>query len=381
MPTLESLAGEDPEVTIVYVLRKVKIADLLDAFENTFKQLYDSKDYKGDWKTDAITAAVNDYVAKTDAVKQDYRDKKIVTITGSSMVVVGGILSFTPLAPIVWGLAGAGTAMNSVTNVVDLADRSKQNAWESAKNKLKDFVENPFQGTTFKVIQESLMASYAKIKNYVSPDDYSILLQGLGWNYFAFRKEGKSHEDAMKMLHDNLEFFRTNRFTISTDLRLGDENAIQDLQGKIAPSFNSLLGTAGALVMIGISAGVSISAITAGISIASATFRYAETIARGLLAIGNFASASLNIMFRFGPAISAIGGVVSIVFDSIALANLDKTFKPYYDFKDTCVRMLDESRTAYLKENDVIVEMLEFINADKKDLQSVEESHSGATTS
>lgn len=369
MPNLTELGQRDVENVFSYTLQKTTVDTLLNAFKETFKLLYDVKDYKGDWQTGAIDAAVKNYVAKTDAIKEDYRAKKITHLTASSVTVVGGILSFTPLAPIGWGMLGLGSATNAITDVVDLVDSSKQKDWNSAKDVLKGFVENPFEGTTFKIVYERLMTSYAEIRNYVAIDDYSIILQGLGWNYFVFRKHGKSHEEAMQELHTTLDFFRTKRYTISTDLKLGKQGAIQDIQNQIKASAKDLLSTAGALAMMGLAAGVSITAITAGINIASATFRFAEGIARGLLAIGNFATRAFNTMLTVGPGIAIVGGIVSIVVESIALANIDETFKPYYDFKDECMKLLDKSRVDYLKNNDIIIEMIKFINEEIKATQ------------
>lgn len=366
MPSLNELSQKDVENVFSYTLKKMTVEELLDAFKETFKQLYNLNGYEGGWQSNAIDAAVKNYIAKTDAIKEDYRAKKIIHIQASSMTIVGAILSFTPLAPVGWGLAGAGTATNAITDVVDLLDKSKQENWNIAKDKLKSFVEDPYQGTTFKIVYQSLMTSYAKIRQRVSVDDYSILLQGLGWNYFLFRKHGMSHEDVVeKELKGMLELFRTEKYTISDDLRMGDTEAIQNIQNKIKPSCDSLLRTLGTLGMIGFASGLSIAAITMGIKIASGTFRFAETIAKGMLAIGNVASASLNLMLKYAPVVSIIGGVVSIVFSAIDLANIDKVFKPYYDFKDECVKLLDESRIQYLRNNDVIVEMIKFMNEEK----------------
>lgn len=363
MSGLMDLASKDDVETIFsFILRKITVDDLLNAFQETFKLLYDVKDYEGGWHSDAINAAIDNYKNKTDAIKADYRDKKITRLTGSSVTVVGGILSFTPLAPIGWGMVALGSATNTVTEVVDLADRSKQNAWNSAKDALKGFIEDPYQGTEFQTVYQSLMTSFAKIREHVATDDYSILLQGLGWNYFVFRKHGKSHEEAVQELKTTLNLFRIHRYTISTDLKSGKPDAINDIQNTIKASFSSLLSTAGALAMMGLAAGVSFSAITLGIGIASATFRFAETIARGLLAIGNVASKTLDIMFKFGPAIAAVGGVVSIVFDSIALDHIDETFKPYYDFMDNCRKLLKQYEDEYSKNNGMIAEMIKFIN-------------------
>lgn len=365
MPGLIDLSQKEVENVFSYTLQKIKTDDLLDAFKGTLKQLYDVEDYKGGWQSNAMYAAANNYIAKTDAIKKDYKDKRITHIAASSVNIVGGILSFTPFAPIGWGLLGLGTATNAATDVVDLLDRSKQNDWNSAKDALKNFVENPFQGTTFELVYQSLMTTYAKIRNFVATDDYSILLQGLGWNYFVFRKGGKSHEEAIQQLKTTLEFFRTHRYTISTDLKLGKQNAIQDIQNQIKPSFQNLAANVGALAMIGLAAGISISAITAGINIASATFKFAEPLARGLLAIGNFAARALDVMLKAGPVVAIVGGVLSVVFEAIALANIDETFKPYYDFKDECVKLLDEYKIEYEKNDAIIVEMIKFMKETK----------------
>jgi hypothetical protein len=96
MPGLTDLSRQDVENVFSYTLQKITTDELLDAFKETFKQLYDVREYEGGWQTNAINAAVKDYIAKTDAIKEDYRAKKITHITASSVTVVGGVLSFTP---------------------------------------------------------------------------------------------------------------------------------------------------------------------------------------------------------------------------------------------------------------------------------------------
>jgi hypothetical protein len=364
---LDVLSKIEVENVFGYTLKKYdSTKEFLNAFEPILKRLYELQDYDGGWNKNSIDNAVAVYFSKTDAIKSDFEAKKIVKITGSSVSIIGGVLSFTPFAPIGWGLLGLGSATNAVTDVVDLSDRSKQNAWETAKNTLQDFVDNPFQGTNFKVVYDSLMDTFTKIKTKVPQDDYSILLQGLGWNYFAFRKEGMSHDDAINELHVTLDLFRTQRYIISDDLKKGVGSAIQHIQNTIVPSCNSLLSAAGALAMLGLSAGISIGAITQGITIASATFSYAEAIAKGLLHIGNFATKTFNFLMNYGPAIAIVGGVASIVFDSMALAHIDETFKPYYEYGTTCKSLIDQYEVEYKKDNEVIREMIRFM-VEKKD--------------
>lgn len=368
---LDDLKKNDIENVFSYTLNKFETTDeFLNAFKPTLEQLYNVKDYNGGWNSEAIDKAVQNYIDKTDAIKADYEAKKWVKIAGSSITIVGSVMSFTPLAPIGWGLAGTGTAVNAITDVVDLVDNSKQKAWESAKNTLRDYVNNPFQETTFKVVYDNLMETFRNIKSKVAIDDYSILLQGLGWNYFVFRKEGMSNEDAINQLRKTLELFRTQRYTLSTELRAGQESAINDIRNIIEPSSDSLLQTAGSLALIGLAAGVAIGTMTAGVNLASSTFRYAENIARGLVRIGSYTSRAVNIMVTLGPYVAIIGGVASIIFDVIALNKLDETFKPYYEYKDKCVELLNKYKEEYMKNNDIIVEMIRFMNEDKKEKES-----------
>lgn len=281
------------------------------------------------------------------------------------MTIAGGILSFTPFAPIGWGLLGAGGAMNAITDVVDLADKSKQKAWEIAKKNLQAYVDNPFENTDFKDIYDGLIATYTSIKEKISNEDYTIILQGMGWNYFLFRSQCKTHEEAIQMLKTTLELFKTKRYTISTALKTGNKDAIKEIQNEIAVSSNDLLITAGALGLIGISAGIGIGAVVAGINIANAAFRGAETIAHALLSIGNFAMRSFNFMMKAGPVIAIVGGVIAIVLDSKAIHDIDNTFKPYYDYKTECENLIKEYKREYDKTNAAISGMYEFLMEDK----------------
>ncbi|MGY5832145.1 hypothetical protein ACXHQJ_19085 [Vibrio vulnificus] len=368
MSGLDELKKNEVENVFSFTLNKFESSsEFLTAFEHTLIELYQLSDYHGDWDSAILDKAVEEYVKKTDAIKKDYQAKKITKVTGSSMTIFGAILSFTPLAPVGWGLAGAGAATNAITDVVDLADKHKQKEWETAKNRLRDLVNNPFEGTNFKKVYDELMKTYSNLKSRVALDDYSVILQGLGWNYFAFRKENMTHEAAMKQLLKTCDLFRTHRYMISDDLKTGKQNAIQDMQNLITPSCNSLVSTAGALAMIGLSAGVAVAAITAGINVAAQTFQYAEAIAHGLLAIGNFATKTLNMLIKVSPVIAIIGGVASIVFDSMALSNIDKTFKPYYDYKDECVVLITNYKHEYKKNNDIIIEMIKFMDEDRAD--------------
>lgn len=363
---LNDLSKVDVINVFSYVLSRYSVDEFLKKFESLLKKLYEHKDYKGRWDQTRIDGILKEYEKRTDAIKKDYKDKKIVHLTGSSVTIVGGILSFTPLAPIGWGLLGTGGAMNAITDVVDLADKSKQNAWKNAKNNLQAYVDNPFEGTDFKDIYDSLIETFTSVKEKISNEDFTIILQGMGWNYFLFRsQEEMTHEKAIQLLKTNLELFKTHPYTISTKLKEKDNEAIKDIKNKIAASSNNLLMQAASLGLIGIAAGIGVGATVAGINIANAALRGAETLAKALLSIGNFAMRAYNFMLKAGPVIAIIGGVVTIVLDSIAIQNIDNTFKPYYDYKIECKRIIDQYKCEYDKTNKAICEMYEFLTEDK----------------
>ncbi len=360
---LNDLSKKEVENVFSYTLSKYDSLDeFLDKFKEVLSKLYEHKDYKGGWDDQKIDPLLNEYEKKTDAIKKDYRDKKIVKLTGSSVNIIGGILSFTPFAPIGWGLLGIGSGMTAITDVVDLADKSKQNAWAKAKNALCGYVENPFKDTAFQDIYESLIKTYKAVTDKISNDDYSVILQGMGWNYFLFRSNGKSHEEAIELLKDVLVLFKTKRYTISTELRLGDSNAIKDIQLQVTSSANSLYTQVGALGMIGIMAGIGATTTLAGIRVAGLAFSYAENIAHCLLVIGNGSMRFIAFMTKVSPAIAVVGGVTSIVVNSIALHNLEQTFKPYYDFKDECKKLYDSYKDEYKKTDAAITAMYQFMN-------------------
>lgn len=365
---LIDLSKKDVENVFTYALVEKYDSDVdkfLNDFESILKKLYEHKDYKGGWNQQKIDTLFTDYEKRTDSIKKDYKDKKIVRLTGSSMTIAGGILSFTPFAPIGWGLLGAGGAMNSITDVVDLTDKRKQKAWEEAKNNLRTYVENPFENTSFKDVYDELMKTFKLVQTKIANDDYTVIIQGLGWNYFLFRSQNKTHEEAIKLLKDVLELFKTHRYTISTELRTENEDAIKDIQCQIKASCRDLLTTVGALGMLGISAGIGVGSLIAGFNIAGATFRNAETIAHGLLRIGNFAMRNFDKMLKVGAALAIIGGVCSIIVDSKALQELDKTFEPYYQYGIECKKIIDQYKVEYEKTNDVICRMYKFITEDR----------------
>lgn len=360
---LNDLSKKDVENVFSYTLSKYdSIDNFLDKFKNVLGKLYEYKNYKGGWNEDKINTLLYDYGKRTDSIKKDFRDKKIVHLTGSSVTVVGGILSYTPLAPVGWGLLGIGGSMNAITDVVDIADKRKQNAWKQAKENLQAYVENPFNGTAFEDIYRSLIETYLSVKNNISNSDYTVILQGLGWNYFLFRSQGKNHEEAVMVLKDVLKLFKTHRYTISTELKNRNPDAIKNIQEQVSTSCSELLVKIGTLGIIGLSAGIGIGATLAGINIASLAFRHAESIAVFLLGIGNGAMRFLSFMQKSAPAIAIVGGIASIVMDSIAIHNIDKTFEPYYAFKDECRDLFDKYKDEYKKTDVAICGMYKFIN-------------------
>lgn len=371
---LDDLAKKDVENIFSYVLSKYpSVNDFLMNFDTILKKLYEHKDYKGGWDQTKVDGLLREYEKRTDAIKKDYQDKKIVHITGSVITTIGGVISLplSPLAPIGWGLVGIGSAMSSITDVVDLADKSKQKAWERAKNNLQDYVENPFANTTFKDVYDGLMRTFKSVKDKISNEDYTVILQGLGWNYFLFRSQNKSHEESIGMLTDVLELFRTHRYTISTDLKTGKREAIEEIKYEVEKSSNSILMTAGVLGLMGLSAGLGVGALIAGCNIAGAAFRGAETIAHCLLYVGNFAMRNLNSLIKAGPYLAIIGGAASIVLDAMALNNIGETFKKYYDYKTECEKIINQYKVDYEKTNDAICGMYKFLTEDRS--QKVED--------
>ena len=114
--------------------------------------------------------------------------------------------------------------------------------------------------------------------------------------------------------------------------------------------------------MIGIMAGIGATTTLAGIRVAGLAFSYAENIAHCLLAIGNGSMRFIAFMTKVSPAIAVVGGVASIVVNSIALHNLEQTFKPYYDFKDECKKLYDSYKDEYKKTDAAITAMYQFMN-------------------
>lgn len=366
---LDQLAKEKVETVFSTILSKFNsVDDFLSHFGDVLCTLYEHKGYQGGelCNQEKMDSLLRDYVLKTDAIKKDYRDKKIVHLTGSSVTVVGGILSYTPLAPIGWGLLAAGSSMNAITDVVDLADKNKQKAWENAKNSLKDYVERPYANSSFWDVYDSIIKSYKNVSDKIAIDDFSILLQGMGWNYFLFRTtEGCDHDTALNKLHEVLELFQTNKYIISTDLKQGKQDAINDIRNQIEASSMNLTTTVAALGLVGLSAGIGIGSIVAGCNIALSTLKFSESMAHILLTIGNSALRFVNIMQKIGPSLAIVGGVISIVFDSCAIKNLDKSFKPYYDFGDNCKSIFEKYKKEYDQTEVAICEMFKFIEEDR----------------
>lgn len=366
---LNDLAKKDVENVFTQVLNKFEnVDDFLNIFEDVLRNLYNHKDYKGGgWNQDKIDNLLRDYEKRTDAIKKDYRDKKIVHLTGSSVTVVGGILSMTPLAPVGWGLVAAGSSMSAVTDIVDLADKKKQKAWEEAKTALKDYVEHPFRDNDFNDIYDGIIKAFLSIENKIANDDFTVVLQGLGWNYFLFRSQGYDHDVSINRLKDICELFRTHRYTISTKLRNRNGDAIKDVQNTVTASCNDLVQSVAALGLIGISAGIGVGAVVAGINVANMAFRSSEALAHVLLSIGNGALRFVNTMSKVAPVLAIVGGVASIVINSKAIHDIDKTFKTYYDFKDECERFLNQCREEYEKTDVAIKEMYKFMTEDKSE--------------
>ncbi len=109
---------------------------------------------------------------------------------------------------------------------------------------------------------------------------------------------------------------------------------------------------------------IGVSATLASIKVAGLTFGHAENIAHSLLAIGNGSMRFLSLMTKVSPAIAIVGGVMSIIVDSIAIHNLNQTFKPYYDFKNQCKELYDSYKDEYKKTDAAITTMYQFMRED-----------------
>lgn len=365
---LDDLTKQQVDDTITYCLINKYDKDV-DAFLNDFKdileKLFQASDYRSTpWDDRKANDLLANYRSRTDAVKQDYRDKKIVKVTGSTAMTLGGFLMFfPPLLPIGCAAVGAGTLLNAGTEIAELTDKHLQEQWLKAKNDLFAFVQNPLKDYPLGPIYQLLLEKYDAVEGKVSRGDFTVIIQALGWNYFLFRREGKSAQEALQMLHKVLELFATRRYVITDELRQKNEEAIEDIQQQVMKTAElSGLEMAGTLAMIGISAGISagllmLSQFTAGLAVT-----FADALTTVLVRLSNFALRTFKAMKTLAPGMVIVAGLVSLVMNSVALANIDETFQPYYDFYDVCQKRIGECKTAYNEVETAVSGMMAFMN-------------------
>jgi len=384
MASLAYLAKADVTDVISAVLGKYRhdgksvseaVDTLIGCFAECLKEIYDCKDYKGDWKNDEVVKSKDRCIKATDALYNDFKTKKIVHISGASLSTIGGILALTPLAPIGWSMMAAGCVTTAVTDVIDVADKSLQKSWKKAKDELKELVENPFKGDDFEKIHKSLMKCWESLEGKLALDDFPVVLQGIGWNYFNARKEGLSHTKAMAHLKEVLHWFWQKRIKISDKMKLKDKDTIKDVQLNFgAIEGGKLKGTqvqVGALVMFGFCAGISFLTITSGMKLIGSSIKFLSVLGKFFMTMGKWLGQMARFVAKIGPAIAILAGLAVIVMDAVALANIDDHFKPYYDFADACMEHLKFNEAEYNKNSPALVEMFKYLNSDKAELEQV----------
>lgn len=76
---LNDLSKASVENIFSFALSKYcNVDEFLEKFESILKQLYEHKNYKGGWNQSKIDDILNEYVKKTNAIKKDYKDKKLL---------------------------------------------------------------------------------------------------------------------------------------------------------------------------------------------------------------------------------------------------------------------------------------------------------------
>jgi hypothetical protein len=362
---LNSLSKHDVENLFSTTLKKFgSVDEFLDVFKDLLETLYQHADYKGAYDSKKFENLATTYKKCTDSIKKDYRDEKIVHITGSTVTTLGGVIALTPVAPLGWVLSAMGSCMTTVTDIVRLKDDTKQKKWQASKEALYNYVNNPFEGTEFAIIYSSIIDAFSKIKDDVAMNDFTVLIQGMGWNYFLFRKT-MTADAALQNLKEVLELFRTNQYMISTELMNNDETAVKDIQATVnataGVNFTSGLGVLG---MIGISAGIGVGATLAGMEVAKFALNGADKIAQGLLSIGRFSLKIFVTMKKVAPALAIVGGVISIIIEAKALKKIDETFEPYYKFLDECQDAYDKYKDSFDTTDKSIRKMYEYMKED-----------------
>lgn len=369
MPGLIDISKEDAKDILRFVLGEYKsygnnyIDLFLEDYSDLLQKLYDT-DYSSNIDFDSKSMElINEYHNATDALKKDYRDKRIVKLTGASVSTVGGVLAFTPLAPIGWVAMGIGGIMNTTTDIIDVADKNKQNKWNTAKEALYSFAQNPFKDTAFGAVYDALTSTFNKqrVKETATLPNFSVIVQILGCNYFLSRKENSSHTEAIQKLKNILEFYATSKYDFSL-IKSGSKDSIKDLQDFISNQGQPSYVVIGTLITAGILSGITISSMLLGIRIAAINLTLMDSLAHCLLRFGDFTLKALNSFTKVAPVIVIVAGVTEIVLDSIDLAKIDEKFKPYYDFENDCKKAIDEVKDAYHADNAAITEIYKFIN-------------------
>ena len=350
-------------------------------FDPLLKALFKIHDYKANHKAGSLISkrarnAISHYKSCTDDIKEEFRVAKIAKISSQSVTVVGGVLSFTPLAPLGWFMLGTGIAATATTDIVRSVDRRKENKWLKARDNLADAMLNPFDGTKFEKIYNAIHNSYEQIPHGVlASQDFATLLQCLGINYFIFREKGMNHGQAMEELMEVLNFFEQNNLMVSDDGHMiinghddkkpVDLTNLENFGGKLQAqkySLKNVMQLTAVMATAGILAGVALG----GLAISAQLATILPNLAHALYSLGSFSASAFEALARAGPALAIIGGIVGIIIDAMALANIDATFQPYYDYADKCDKLLKDRNEEAMQMDKHFAMLFEAMNTPRK---------------